>query len=74
MRLVWNLSLIHISFIWADDHQMVIVQLEIFDFFYQSFQELIGREEVVETIQRNCVLNTWVMRIKSDEVGNTHIP
>lgn len=38
------------------------------------FQELIGREEVVETIQRNCVLNTWVMRIKSDEVGNTHIP
>ena len=51
---------------------MVIVQLEIFDFFYQSFQELIGREEIIESIQRDGVLYTWIMCIECDQVGNTN--
>ena len=52
---------------------MVIVQLEILNFFNQSLQELIGWEEVIETIQRDSVLYTRVMSIKGDEVRNTHV-
>ena len=39
----------------------------------QCLKELIGREEVVETVQRDRVLYTRIMCVESDEVGNTHI-
>ena len=52
---------------------MIVVKLEVFDFFNQCFEELVGREEVIKSVERDGVLYTWVMRIKSDKVGNAHI-
>ena len=52
---------------------MIVVKLEVLDFFNQCFEELVGREEVIKSVERDGVLYTWVMCIKSDKVGNTHI-
>ena len=40
----------HSTLIRTDDHEMIIVNLEIVNVLYQSFQELIGWEKVVKTI------------------------
>lgn len=51
---------------------MIIVKLEIRDIFDQCFQELVCGEKVIKALLRNRVLYTWVMSIKSNDVGNTH--
>ena len=40
----------HSTLIRTDDHEMIIVNLEIVNVLYQRFQELIGWEKVVKTI------------------------
>ena len=52
---------------------MIVVELEVLNVLDQCLKELIGREEVVETVQRDRVLYTRIMCVESDEVGNTHI-
>ena len=63
----------HSTFIRADDHQMFIVDLQIRYGTKQRFQELISRHEIIKTGQRNRILYTRIMSVKSDDVGNTHV-
>ena len=63
----------HSALVGADDHEMIVVQSEIRHVLHQSLQELIGGEEIVESVQRNGVLNTGIVSVESDKVGNAHI-
>ena len=47
---------------------MIIIEFEIRDIFDQCFQELVCGEKVIKALQRNRVLYTWVMSIKSNDV------
>ena len=35
--------------------------------------KLIRRCKIVKSVKRNCILNTWVMCIKSDDVAYAHV-
>ena len=46
---------------------MIVVQFEVRNIFYKRLQELIGWEKVVKSIQRDGVLYTGIMSVKSNE-------
>ena len=64
---------LHGTFIRTDDHQMFIVDLEIVDRCYHGLQKLIRRHEVVESGQRDGILHTRIMSVKSNDIGNAHL-
>ena len=53
----------------AHTHELSLIHI----FFYKRLQELIGWEKVVKSIQRDGVLYTGIMSVKSNEVGYAHI-
>ena len=52
---------------------MIIVHSEIRYTVHQRFQELIGGEEIVKTGERDRILNSGIVSVKSDEIGNSHV-
>ena len=58
--------------IWADDHKMLIVNLQIWLCTKQCFDKLVYTRNALKSITWNCVLNTCIMSIKSNDVGYTH--
>ena len=63
----------HTTFIWADDHHVVGIKLQIVHVAEQTLDKLIGRLYCFETMQRNRILHTWIMCIKGDDIINTHM-
>ena len=63
----------HRTLVRADDHEMILVNLQVRLRFQKRFDKLIRRIEVVKAFQRNRVLHTRVMGIKSDDVGYSHV-
>ena len=63
----------HSTFIRADHHQMICINLKVRHVLQKCFDELIRRLNGFETIQRNCVLNARIMCIKGDNTFNTHL-
>ena len=39
----------------------------------QCLYELVGRREIIKASDRDRVLYSWVMGVKSDEIGDTHV-
>ena len=48
----------HASFVRTDDHEVIIVNMKTFYIFEESLDELIGRLDSFETMQRSCILYT----------------
>ena len=51
---------------------MVAVNLQVRVLAKQTFDELICRTNCFKSMERDCVLYTWVMCVKSDDVVYTH--
>ena len=51
---------------------MFFVNFQIFDFSEKCFQNLIIGHNVVKAHKRNGILNTRVVRVKSDDIFNAH--
>ena len=62
----------HSSLVRADDHQVFVVDPEIRNGLGQRFQELVGRHEGVEALKRDGVLDSGVVSVEGDDVGNAH--
>ena len=62
----------HSTFIRADDHDMIIVEMNVRLRFQQSFQKLVGGEEVIKSHERYCVGHAGIMCIEGDDVGHAH--
>ena len=63
---------VHSAFIRTDDHQVILVHFQIRLCAEQSFHKLIWRCKVIESFEWNCILYTWVVRIKCDDIRYTH--
>ena len=48
----------HASFVRADDHEVIIVNMKTFYIIEESLDELIGRLDSFKTMQWSCVLYT----------------
>ena len=66
-------STVHSAFIRADDHQMIFVDLSGLIMSKQCLYKLISWHEVVKSVQRDGILYSWVMSIKSNNVFNAHL-
>ena len=64
---------VHRTFVRADDHQAVLVELHIRNVVEAGLDELIGRHEVVEAGQRDGVLDSGIMGVEGDEIRDTHL-
>ena len=56
----------------ADDHQMVIVDLDVIYAVQDAFYELVSRLNGIESVKRDRILYTRIMCIEGDDVVNTH--
>ena len=63
---------VHASFIRADDHEMIVVDVKSFLMIEKSFDKLIGWLYSLKSMQRCCVLHARVMCVKGDDVFHTH--
>ena len=64
---------LHGPLIRTDDHQMFIIDLKVINRCYHGFQKLIRRHEVVKSGQRDSILHTRIMGVKSNDIGDTHL-
>ena len=62
----------HTSFIRADDHEMVIVDMKSLFVLKKSLNELISRLDGLKTMKRSSILYTRIMCVKSDDVLYAH--
>ena len=62
----------HTSFILADDHEMVIVDMKSLFVLKKSLNELISRLDGLKTMKRSSILYTRIMCVKSDDVLYAH--
>ena len=63
----------HCTFIGADNHQVIVVCSEIGHMSQKRFQKLISREEIVKPFQWNGILHSWVVSVKGNDIGDSHI-
>ena len=63
----------HTAFIGADYHHMIGINLKILHMLQKTLNKLIGWLNCFKTMQWNRILDTWIMRIKGDDVVNTHV-
>ena len=61
------------SFIGADHNGVVLVDNQILLHSQESADKLVGRCEIVKALDGHGILYSWVMGIKCDKVGDTHI-
>ena len=66
-------STAHSTFIRTDDHHTLAVHMNIIYIRKQCFDKLVGRLNGLKTFQRNRVLYTRIMCIKSDNIIDAHI-
>lgn len=62
----------HSALIRRNDHKIVTVNLDIRNSLDKSLDHLICRTNVIKAAERNSILNSGVVSIKSNNVGNTH--
>ena len=62
----------HASFIRADDHEVIVINVKSFYIAKKSFDKLIGRLNSLKTMKRSRILYTCIVSIKGDDVLNSH--
>lgn len=60
------------AFIGGDDHQMIIVQLEVIAVMANSLDELICAGHGVKAVQGDGVLNPGIVRVEGDDIVDAH--
>ena len=61
------------SFIRTDDSNMILIDDQIIFHIQKGTDELIGRSEVIKSVQRSRILHSGIVGIEGDEIIHTHI-
>ena len=64
---------VHCSFVRAYHHQALLIDDQFRLCPKKGFHELVRRIEVVETVQRNRILDSRVMGIEGKNIGDAHV-
>ena len=63
----------HCALIGRNDHQIFLIQRNIGHVLHQRLDHLVGRLYVIKAIERDRVLNSRIVCVKRNNIGNTHI-
>jgi len=63
----------HSALVGRYDHKVIAVDLDIGNGLDKSFDHLIGGTYVVKSTERNSILNSGIVSVKGDNVGNAHV-
>ena len=62
----------HCTFIRADDHHVIIIELEVLELAAHSLYELISRLNCLKSVKRDSILYSGIMSIESYDVVDAH--
>ena len=69
-------SIIHISvqsaFVRAYYHKFVFIDSKIINALEKCFKNLIRRNNIIKSHKRNCIVNSWIMCVKCNDIWNAH--
>ena len=60
------------TFVRADGHHVIAVDLQVLDCAQKALDELIGGGDRLKSVQRDCVLHTRIMSVKGNDIVHSH--
>ena len=62
----------HAALVGADDHEMLIVNVQAVFVIEKSFDKLVGRLNRLESVERRCILYPGVVGVKGNDILHAH--